>query len=336
MPSNKKIKTKKPINAYLFIAIVILAVITVVFTGYVGYRISLSSRSFFPLALLALVAGLLFESFRISDNWRKVIYQFIVVFFCSLICFLPGKTERNYSFEDHIEYFPYYFLVFFAISSIIIHNDKITVKLTEGITLLLSISFVYWLIDVEFFRDGNWFIYTFMAMAGIFTIFSIINALTVLRLSRVNRLWLSIWSTIVATTMSIDNIYNVYKYGSVQTSEYMTDNLLLGLQYFFLGTCTIYIVQNYLLLSSFIPRGGGNYRSDIKEIAGLHINRYSDSQIDFVSSLICILYSCGLYYLNYKYSILPRNTMIWLVIFSFPIFLRLFEILSYKPRKNRN
>lgn len=324
-------KRKSPIfNFKTFV--IILGVLGLLLTIYVAYRASISDRKLFSISLLALFAGLLFESFRVSDSWKDVIYIFVGAYFFSLLNFFPGKNEKIYNFENHIESWPYFFIVFFVFAFAIINKDKVTAKLSEGITLLLSLSLIYWTIDYGFINYQNWFAISILTIIFIPSAFSILNALTNMQLSRSKRLILSVWSTIIMFAFATDNIIKVFSNQDIESSIYLSQGLYIGLQYFFLGISAVYIMQNYILLVAFLPDRNGNYKNDLKENKKDHIARYSDKQVSIGNSLFCIFYAGLLFGMNYKYQVLPRNTMVWLVLLTFPLILQLIEFIN--GRKN--
>src|SRR5690606_23175496 len=139
--------------------IIVVGDIGLLLTWYIGYRASISDRQLSPVSLLALFAGQVFESLRVSDNWKAVLSIFVWSYFFSLLNFLPGKREYTYIFENHIESWPYFFIFFYALAFAIFHKDRVTAKLTEGITLILSLSLIYWTIDYGFINYNNWFAY---------------------------------------------------------------------------------------------------------------------------------------------------------------------------------
>lgn len=329
-PTKRKTK-RKSAGFDLTPIIAIIGVIGFALTIYIAYRTSLSDRKLFSISLLALFGGLLFESFRVSNNWKTVTAIFVGSYLFSLLSFLPGKREQHYNFENHIQNWPYFFLFFFALAFAIFYKDKVTAKLTEGITLLLSVSFIYWTIDYGFTNYNNWFSIFLLSIAFVFTAFSILNALTNLQLSKGVRLTLSIWSAIILFAFAIDNIIRVFSNPDIESS-YLTDGLHIGLQYFLLGVSAVYIMQNYILLSGFLPSKNGNYRNDLRETKKDHIDRYSDYQVSIGHSLFCLLFAGTIFWLNYSYQILPRHTMIWLVIVTFPLLLNISNIVS--GRKN--
>lgn len=319
-PTRKKEK-RKSAGYDLTPVVAIVGVLGLALTIYIAYRTSMSDRKLFSISLLALFGGLLFESFRVSDNWKTVIVIFVGSYFFSLLSFLPGKREQYYNFENHIQNWPYFLLFFFALAFAITHKDRVTAKLTEGITLLLSLSFIYWTIDYGFTKYSNWFAISLLGIAFLLTAFSILNALTSIHLSKGVRLTLSIWSTVILFAFAIDNIIRVFSNPDIESSKYMSDGLYIGLQYFLLGVSAVYIMQNYMLLAAFLPSKNGNYRNDLKENKKDHIDRYSNQQVSIGHSLFCILYAGTIYWLNYTYQVLPRHTIIWLVIVTFPLIL---------------
>lgn len=325
MTSNKKIsKTQRKTVIFNFIPIaIVLGVLGVALTIYIGYRASMSDEKLFSVSLLALFAGLLFESFRITDNWRNVIYIFTGTYFFSIFSLLLGIIGSDYNFQFYIEFWPYYFMFIFSMTTAIFNKDKVTAKLTEGISLLQSISIIYWAIDYGFINIDNWFAKLLLIIVFVFSLFSIVQSLSNITLSRTVRLTLSIWSSIIMLAFAIDNVYRVYQNEDIETTKFLSQGLYIGLQYFLLGISVIYVTQNYMLLAGFLPSKNGDYENDLKVTKEEHIERYSDKQVLIGHSILCILYTVTFYVLNYRYQILPRHTMIWLVFLTFPFALQL-------------
>lgn len=305
---------------------IIAGVIGLVLTIYIGYRAYVSDRKLFSTSLIALFAGLIFESIRVSKSWKIVAGIFAGTYLFSLISFLPGKREHVYNFEAHIQNWPYFFIFFFTLFFGITYKDKVTAKLTEGITLLLSISLIYWAFDYGFMNYHNWFSISLMTIGLLLSVFSIINALTNIHLSRINRLTLSIWSTIIMFAFAIDNIIRVFSNPDIENS-FLKEGIYISIQYFLLGVSAVYIMQNYMLLVAFLPSKNGNYKRDLIENKKHHIDRYSDKQVNIGQSLFCIVFTVTIYWLNYKFQILPRHTVIWLVLFTFPFILYFIRLL---------
>ena len=232
-----------------------------------------------------------------------------------------------YDFENHIIQWPYAFLLVYSLLFFIRYEEKITAKLTEGITLLLSISMLYWCLDVGLFSDFDNKFLVFLAVFVVFSsLASIFYILTDIELTKNHRLILSVWSTIIILVFSIDNIYNVYNKGDLESSKLFSENFILVVQHFLLGISSLYFVQNAALILRLLPSKGGNYSEDLAKIKKEHIYRYSDQQVDSYLAFLCLVYSLVLYGLNMKYHIFPRNVMIWFVIFTFPMILRLSKV----------
>ncbi len=316
-------KSNYSFNTYLLLFFILF----IVGLLYFNSENLLNGEKLMSLSFLSLITGLLFESFRISEKWTYVIYIFFGAFLFSFFSFAPGKNERDYIFEEHLQSWPYYFLFSFALFSAIFNSDKTTVKLTEGITLLQSISIIYWIIDYGFYSRDSWLLNLLVIACLAFSAFSIFHALCYFKLSKSARLWLSIWSTVIMLLFSIDNINRVYNNPEIETTEYLSDSLFIALQYFLLGISSMYIVQNAIMLFGFLPGKGTffnrEYFRDLRELNDTHVNRYSDEQVYIGHSLIFLTVTCVLYSINYYYKFIPTYTAIWLVFVVLPIFLRL-------------
>lgn len=304
----------------LFLTSVLLAIIV---TIYLGRSISVSTYEVLSVSLLALIGGLLFESLRISDNWISFFYIFIVSLFLSLSAFLPGKSGQNYDFDKNLAMWPYIFLLIFIVLSTVFHSDKVTAKLTEGITLLQSISIVYWMLDQGLWDINNWFVKFFIVSSSLFSLFAVGNALTNFTLSSATRLALSIWSCIIMLLLALDNMLSMYQYRAINSTNYTSQDLFIGMQFFLLGVSCMYVAQNLFLLMGFLPGRGSlfnaSYFDELIEVKRTHIERYSDRQVDIGHSIICIVVVTSVYWLNYTYNYLPCRTIIWASFVFFPL-----------------
>jgi hypothetical protein len=322
-----KKNTSRNINLLLItIGICILA-----FTIYIGYRTSISNKHLIPISVIAIIAGVIFEGKRLSDKWYIVVLIALISFILSFLAFIPGKKEYFYNFDRHIELFPYYFIVLFALISIIFHGKKVIPKLTEGITLLQSIAVIYWVIDYGFITSTNLVLKTLMNIGIAFSLYTIFHAFTHTVLSRTSRLTLSIWSSIIMFLFATDNIYRVYQYEPIENTSSISQGLYTGLQFFLLGVSCIYSIQNFIMLMGFIPGKSTffnkQYFRDIKELKNDHIQRYSDKQVSILNSFFCVLFTGIVFGLNYQFQLLPRNIAIWIVFVSFPLILYIYDFM---------
>lgn len=308
---------------------IVIGLLLLALTIYIGFRMYNSGRRLIPISVLALIVGALFESKRLTNKWLTVLFTGLGSFIFSFVAFLPGKRERIYNFESHIEIWPYTFILIFVILSIAFHGDKIIPKLTEGITLLQSIAVIYWVVDYGFVDTDSLFLKSLMFVGLLFSLYSIFHAFTYAVLSKTSRLTLSIWSSIIMLLFASDNIYRVYQNEQIENTADLTNGFYIGLQYFLLGISAIYIVQNFIMLTGFLPGRGtffnAQYFRDLKQLKSDHIKRYSGRQVSILHSLFCVFLTGAMFFLNYQYQILPRHVAIWTVFVIFPLILIMYD-----------
>ncbi|NVO11846.1 MAG: hypothetical protein HXX16_17945 [Bacteroidales bacterium] len=316
--TNRK-SDKKSNNKIFFIIIGLLSLILII-----GGIIIFKKFTIKPIRLceLALIAGLFYENKRLTGDWKTVLKMTLFSFAFSILIFLPGEHESVYNFDKHLENWSYAFTFLFIIISIAFNEDKIIPKLTEGVTLIQSLALIYWAIDFGLAYSSYLIVKILMAIALIFSLYSILNIFANIALSNTNRLILSIWSSIIMLLFAIDNIYGIYQNDQIETVQTFLQGLFIGLQYFLLGVCSIYIVQNFLMIVGFFPGKGTffnkKYFRNIKKLEDEHISRYSDNQVNKLDGLICLLFTGITFGLNYYFKLLPRNIAIWIVFIVSP------------------
>lgn len=298
------------------------------FLIYIIYRAQISDRKLFTLSFIPLLLGIVYENKRLSTGWLIISLKALGSLVFSFLVFLPGKKESNYNFENHIEAWPFYFLAFFVLISVIIHDKKVVPKLSEGITLIQSISIIYWLFDYNFFENTNPFSLTLISLAVLISLFSLIHAFTYIPLGRNTRLYLSIWSSIIMIIFAVEHIFRVFNSKNIEDAD-IVNGSLITIQYFILGVSSMYILQNFFMLATYIPSKNRFYdKEHLKDITAMnktHVERYSNIQVLKMDSFFCLLYASFSYFLNYKYQIAPRYTAIWIVILTFPYIIYLKE-----------
>lgn len=296
-----------------------ISIVLVPLIIYIFYRIFTTTNRLIPISVIALIAGAIIENKRLTPKWSTVFNITLFSFVFSFLCFLPGKHEDTYIFENHIATWPYAFLLIFLIISGAFNKDKIIPRMTEGVTLVMSVGIIYWVLDHGFYQTNSVFLKGLMIAGFAIAVFSIVNAFVSINLSRPLRLFLSLWSSVIMILLAFDNIYLVYQNGQVEDSVFMLDKIYVGLQYFLLGICSVYILQNALMILGFLPDKyrffNKKYFDDIRELKNEHIERYSEYQSNFLLSFICLISSVSCFVINHYFEILPRNTAIWLVFF---------------------
>ncbi len=281
------------------------------------------NKRLFTWSFIALFLGLLLESSLIFKRLNSILNCFSVSFFVSLFTFLPGKRERVYNLQNHIELWPYFFLISFIIGVIILKQKEVTSKQTEGTTLLQSLALIYWLLDYKFFENMTFLKALILVIIIGSILFSLINALTKIKLDKSNRLFLSIWSSFVLMCFAIDNIINVFSNGDIDQQNSLLTSVEVAIQYFFVGISSVYVVQNIYMLLAFLPEKHTKYEQTLHAAKKMHLDRYSDLQVSTIDTLLCICYCTLFFVLNSIYNFAPRHTMIWFVIVTFPILLHL-------------
>lgn len=284
----------------------------------------------FTWSFIALFLGLLFESYFILENLNSILNCFSISFFVSLTTFLLGKSEKIYNLQRHIKLWPYFFLISFIIGIIITNQKKVTIRQTEGTTLLQSIAIIYWLLDSHFFDNIGFLESIILILTTVASLFTIINALTKITLTETNRLLLSVWSSIILMCLAINNVFSVFSNGDIDQQSSLTASIEVGFQYFFVGISSVYVVQNVFMLFGFLPEKNMPYKQSIYVAKSMHLDRYSDTQVEIMDAVLCICYCLLFFILNSNYQIVPSNTMIWFVIVTFPYLLLLRDWLRRK------
>ena len=56
-----------------------------------------------------------------------------------------------------------------------------------------------------------------------------------------------------------------------------------------------------------------------------HIERYSENQVSVLYAVFGVVFSTCLFWLNYEYQFMSKQSIIWIVFVSFPILVHSFE-----------
>ena len=300
--------------------IVVLFLIIVPLLSYIVYRIQASEQNLISYGVLFIVAGVIFEGRRLSESWKHLLFNLLAAFAFSFFAFLPGKG--NYDFDHRITTWPYYFLFIFILIAMTIHEDKVTKKLDEGMTLIQSTAVVYWIFSEEVFIEQNIFFMVISILGVMFALFSYVHAFTYIKLDDLNRFLLSLGSSLIMLLFSADYTYSIFTAENTETAATMNDLIYGYVQYFLLGVSGIYAVHNLYMVLAFFPSKehffDKHYFQEIKELKNLHVSRYSKSQIKISSSLLFLLFSGLVFVLNFNYQIVSNHTAIWILFVSFP------------------
>lgn len=242
----------------------------------------------------------------------------LAAFVLSFLNFLPSKHEHGYNFKNHLEFWPFAFLGMYIFLAMVIQFTKATKKLTEGITLLLTISINYWILSNNYWHSDYLVIKFLIIINGIFSAYSIFHAISYKNHSKASAFVLSIWSSIITMILSFDNIIKVYQHKDIENMTSLPESSFAFLQFFFLGISSIYIAQNFIMVAAFLP--GKHYLETIRDIAEVHIGRYSDEQVYLFDALLVLIITMVAYVINYQFQYLPTNFMIWTMITITPYY----------------
>ena len=125
-----------------------------------------------------------------------------------------------------------------------------------------------------------------------------------------------------------EHIFSVFNSQNIEDTDAVNGSILT-LEYFILGISSMYILQNFLMVTEYLPSRNRFYdkthMKDIKAMNKTHIERYSEKQVMKFDSSLCLLYCSSFYFINYKYQIIHRQTAIWIIILTLPYFVYLKE-----------
>lgn len=303
---------------------------------FIIYWANRSGLEIYSLGIIILFAGLLFESIRVTKDWKLIIAISITSYVLSFCAFIPGDDEATYHCASHFEIWPYIFLLIYMIGSLAFWGNKAIAQLTEGITLLQSIAIIYYIIEIDGLMTLPLIIKIIIILFILLAIFPIYNAFSYKELTPWKRFYLSIYSSIIMLIFAIDNTYRVFFGKHFDEVNNINEELLIAINYFLLGISSIYFLQNLMLLFRFFP--GKNeffnkaYFNSIDILRKEHIDRYSVDQVNIFHSLLCIVFAGSLFTINYYYQFVPKITSIWIVFFTFPLFIKLIISLENKKK----
>jgi hypothetical protein len=307
----------------------VLAGIGIIVPIYLGYNSDFIQSPSFSVSIALLFVGMIAESLRLSKSWKATSLIFVGAYLFSLFTFLSIQNKSTYNINILVDALPFMFIFYFTLIFALVFKDKVTAKLTEGITFLQTLAIGYWILDSPLLTHNNWWIYLILAVVGMLSVFSSLNALTNMHLSENFRILLSMWSSIIMMVFAIDNIIDVFNQPEYSTKLSYTQMIQVGLKYFLLGVSSLYIMQNYLLLIAFIPSKKDKYITDSERISIAareleqsrqdHLSRYSNDQVPFILAVFCIIYASAIFVVNYSFDLISKQSAIWLVFFTFPL-----------------
>lgn len=288
-----------------------------------------------------MMGGVILESIRVTKDAKVVLIITFIAYLLSFAAFIPFKNEEYYSFSSHFEVWPFVFLFLFLIGGLTTWGNKTMTKLTEGITLIQSISILYYILTFEEIVNQHWIIKIIILLFIITTIFPLYHAFSYQTLSRRNRLLLSIYSSVIMLIFAIDNCSKVLSGNILDNTLNLNEQIINALNYFLLGISSIYLLQNFLMIINYF--GAFNlifpdspskkkYKEEFLQLNEEHISRYSDEQVNILHSIYCLLFTVMIFATNYFFELVAPVTAIWIVFFTFPLLIKLIRHLENKKK----
>ncbi len=202
-------------------------------------------------------------------------------------------------------------------------EDKLIPVLGEGVTLLHSIALSYWLLDLYISgKTGP----MWLLLCVVPVLFSTAHAFTDITLSKNNRLWLSIWSSIVMAIFGVNYVKAVVQMESIESlllADITGRGSYVFLECFLLGASGAYIAHNLLMLLGFLPGRSrffnAEYFREIRELATKHVDRYCDKQVERTQAFL-VTVVCGVFLgSNVAFHFVSRDFAVWTRLVVIPL-----------------
>lgn len=224
-------------------------------------------------ALAAVAMGLVFELLWLTGSAPQVAWMSLAALGLSFLGFLPWKRETQYSYQAHLDAWPLYFTGSLLLVMLAFHRKQLIARIGEGSTLLHSIVFFYWMLDLSSRRQGlSLFL---VILAAVALLFAVIHAWSPLPLSSRARLGLSLWSSAVMLALAIQAGFHAVAHAPAAGARAF-------LECFLLGTAAGYMTTNATMLLGYLPGDGTFfnriYFQNVRALNQEHLTRFSAQQ----------------------------------------------------------
>lgn len=304
---------------YLGVLILLAISIRVYFSGYTNF--------YYPI--LPICFGIILQSFKynisIKENFENfkvciIFTAYVTAPFLGLILFSLVKIELQ-DFLNILDLYSVFFpIVLFVVYILILVNStkkNDVVKFSEGLTFLKSMSLVYYAVEMNVFIYSG-FLPNILIAISVFIIFlSTISAFTYIKITNNLKVILSVWSTLILLLFTYNHISSLF---SAFSSNQL--NPLLVMDFFTLGTSTVYIAHNIDALLYYYPSNTEFFSKyhfkQIEKANRKQMERYKDEQVRIIDSFICLIIASTLYSLNYILKIFSPLSAIWISLLLIP------------------
>lgn len=303
-----------------------LLLIPIFFTLYLFYYMYSHEQRLIPFYFMSLFIGIFYSSYILTKQIDSILLCTTIAYYASFLTFIP-KLNTEYNLDSRISTWPYVFL-FIYLAIITVNFKKITIpKISEGLSFLFSISFLYWLYDLNMWSLATAFATPLRLIISLYVGFSVFHAFTQFKLNSIVRFILSLGTTGIVILLANHNILALYQRGDLLQQTTLLEELSIAIQYFLLGTSSIFLFTNVMLIIKFLPnKHTRNYINDLKEVFNDHIERFSQSQLTISEALLSLIITTSLFYLNHHYQWFPATTMIWMIFIILPLIMNKFMI----------
>jgi hypothetical protein len=234
----------------------------------------MGSGSAGSVALAAVAMGLVFELLWLTGSTSQVAGMSLAALALSFFGFLPYRHEPHYSYQAHLDAWPLYFVGSLLLVMIVMHRRQLIARIGEGSTLLHSIVFFYWMLDVSARYPGLSLVLVIIAAVAL--LISVIHAWSAIPLSDGVRLGLSRWSSFVMLAFAIQAVAHAVVLAQGAGARAF-------LEFFLLGTAAGYMTTNATMLMGYLPgRGTFFNRAYFEHVRALnqeHLARFSAQQV---------------------------------------------------------
>ena len=327
-PRNKK---RRDLPKIIIGFVVLLAL----FSLYIAYRIVITKQPLISLSFLALCLGIAYESHQINKNYLENCFYLGAAYLVSLSSFLPSKHEDYYNFDHHLESWFYFLILCYLIIFTLAQRSKVIAQLTESNALVVSLCFIYWLIEIQLFYVKNSLVVLLPFSAVCFALFCLMHAFLKIPLTQNNRFIMSLGTSIIVSILSVTHFFQIFQNVDISIADPWQNIFLAAFQSFLLGISTIYLIQNLLLLVEFLPsRSSTDYSAELKQAFEQHTERFSVQQSSYLYALFCCILPICLFSINLIVQFFNPLMMVWLVIFTIQLLTRLFKKYAQYSSKN--
>jgi hypothetical protein len=270
----------------------------------------------------ALVTGLVVELLRLTGSSATVGAMSVVALALSLFVFIPFKGEHGYDVQSHLDLWLAAFAAVLLLLAAIELRKKLVQRLDEGTTLLHSMVFFYWMLDVGLHGTGHaiWIVVGAVPLA-----LAAVHVWTGLALSRPVRLAMSLWSSVVLLALAVQTAVGLVRAGSVESFIAAGDlgggaTWMLGC--FLFGTSSAYIVANLMMVAGYLPARrtffNAEYFREVRRLSDQHIERMSPGQVDPRLAAAVVACVSALLAAHWFLRPFPTPVALWLVLAAVP------------------